>query len=59
MICRANQLTGFYMMATFAFDELRKARESCDIFITWLSSFWFFILNASDSTITDISVKKN
>ena len=24
LICRANQLTGFYMMATLAFNELRK-----------------------------------
>ena len=25
LICRANQLTGFYMMATLAFDELTRA----------------------------------
>ena len=26
MICSANQLTGFYMMATLAFNELRKEK---------------------------------
>ena len=26
LICSANQLTGFYMMATLAFNELREMR---------------------------------
>ena len=29
MICRANQLTGFYMIATLAFNELK---ERCMVF---------------------------
>ena len=27
MICRAEQLTGFYMMATFAFNEFNLQRR--------------------------------
>ena len=26
LICRANQLTGFYMMATLAFNDLNKKK---------------------------------
>ena len=29
LICRANQLTGFYMMATLAFNELISAVIDC------------------------------
>ena len=28
MICGANQLTGFYMIATLAFDELKTWKQS-------------------------------
>ena len=31
MICRANQLTGFYMMATLAFNELKSVTLNVNI----------------------------
>ena len=29
LICRANQLTGFYMMVTYAFNELTDVTTTC------------------------------
>ena len=41
MICRANQLTGFYMMATFAFNELISPhRISLIIFSVKIRNFF-------------------
>ena len=40
MICRANQLTGFYMMATLAFNELSTLLTETD----FTFRFWQIII---------------
>ena len=37
LICRANQLTGFYIMVTLAFNELR---QSVSLNFLWIFWFW-------------------
>ena len=38
MICRANQLTSFYMMATLAFNELKLKIEILEHVVIYVQS---------------------
>ena len=46
IICRANQFTGFYMMGTLAFNELKlsaKFRFDCKFYLLWCGIVLLFV----------------
>ena len=39
LICSANQMTGFYMMATLAFNELNKKAKQLSMKVRFVPNF--------------------